>query len=246
MSHIYGIGPVLEALRAGNRRFEKIIVADGTEHKRLGELTEQARRRGIQVRREPRSALDRICGTASHQGVVAVTSSIGYADADELIACASAATLFVLLDGIEDPHNLGAIIRTAECAGAAAVVVPERRAAHVTDTVVKTSAGATEHLPVAKVPNLPTFIEELKRNRFWVVGLDPSAKLSYTDYDYSGPTALVFGAEGHGLHRLVMEKCDVTVSIPMSGHIQSLNVSVAAGIVMFEAVRKRIQSAGKQ
>jgi 23S rRNA (guanosine2251-2'-O)-methyltransferase len=239
MSYIHGIGPVLEALRAGNRRIDRIIIAEGADRKRLAELIEQARLSGVQVRREPRVALDRIAVGANHQGVVAVTSMIGYADPDDLISRAGAHTLLVLLDSIEDPHNLGAIIRTAECAGAAAVVITERRAAQVTDTVVKTSAGATEHLPIARVSNLASYIDELKRSKFWVVGVDPSAKQRYTDYDYSGPVALVFGGEGHGLHRLVLSKCDVSVSVPMQGRIQSLNVSVTVGVVLFEAVRRR-------
>jgi 23S rRNA (guanosine2251-2'-O)-methyltransferase len=239
MSYIHGVGPVLEALRAGNRRIDRIIIAEGADRKRLAQLIEQARLGGVPVRREPRVALDRLAGGANHQGVVAVTSMIGYADPDDLISRAAAHTLLVLLDSVEDPHNLGAIIRTAECAGAAAVVIPERRAAQVTDTVVKTSAGATEHLPIARVSNLASYIDELKRGKFWVVGVDPSATLGYTDYEYSGPVALVFGGEGHGLHRLVLNKCDVTVSVPMLGRIQSLNVAVTVGIVLFEAVRRR-------
>ena len=241
MTYIRGIGPVLEALRAGSRRIDRIIVAEGARGGRVSELIEEARSQGVQLRREPRAALDRLAGGANHQGVVAVTSAIGYADADDLLARSGPKALMVLLDGIEDPHNLGAIIRTAECAGATAVVVPERRSAHVTETVVKTSAGATEHLPVARVQNLSKFIEALKRLSFWVVGVDPEAKLNYTDYDYSGRLALVFGAEGHGLHRLVQDKCDVTVRVPMHGQIQSLNVSVTVGVVLFEAVRRRGQ-----
>jgi len=239
MSYIYGVGPVLEALRASQRKIDRIIVADGLDRKRFAQLMEQARAAGVQIRREPRAALDRLAGGANHQGVIAMTSTIGYADADDLTASAGPGTLLVLLDGIEDPHNLGAIIRTAECAGAAAVVIPERRAAQVTETVVKTSAGATEHLPVARVTNLATYIEKLKQSGFWVVGVDPAARMAYTEYDYQGPTALVFGAEGHGLHRLILDKCDVTVSIPMRGQIQSLNVSVTVGVVLFEAVRRR-------
>ena len=145
----------------------------------------------------------------------------------------------ILLDGVEDPHNLGAIIRTAECAGAAAVVIPERRAAHVTEVVAKTAAGATEYLPVARVTNLANFIEKLKRHNVWVVGVEASGDMDYTQYDYVGAVALCFGGEGYGLHRLVRERCDVTVSIPMRGHISSLNVSVAVGVVLFEALRQK-------
>jgi 23S rRNA (guanosine2251-2'-O)-methyltransferase len=239
MTYIRGIGPVFEALKAGSRHIERIIVAEGPNRGRLAEIMNQARALGIQVRREPRAALDRLAGGASHQGVVAVTSAIAYTGADDLLDRAHPDALLILLDGIEDPHNLGAIVRTAECAGATAVIIPERRSAHVTETVVKTSAGATEHLPIARVTNLPTFIDALKRRGFWVAGVDPEGKTMYTEYDYAGPLALVFGAEGHGLHRLVRDKCDVMISVPMRGHIGSLNVSVTVGVVLFEAIRRR-------
>jgi 23S rRNA (guanosine2251-2'-O)-methyltransferase len=239
MAHIYGIGPVLEALRAGARRIERIIVAEGVAHHRLREVLDGARKFGIPVRREPRVAVDRLAGNRNHQGVIAVVSAAGYADADDLLSGANADSIFIVLDGVEDPHNLGAIIRTAECAGAAAVIIPERRAAHITDAVVKASAGATEYMRVARVTNLSNFIGALKDKGFWVVGVDQAARTAYTDYDYSGPLALIFGGEGQGLHRLVQDKCDVMVSVPMRGHIASLNVSVTAGIVLFEAVSKR-------
>ncbi|HEY6332938.1 MAG TPA: 23S rRNA (guanosine(2251)-2'-O)-methyltransferase RlmB [Blastocatellia bacterium] len=239
MTYIRGIGPVVEAMKAGSRHIERVIVVEGPNHGRLAEIINQARALGIQVRREPRAALDRLAGGANHQGVLAVTSTVGYADADDLLARTGPDTFLVLLDGIEDPHNLGAIIRTAECAGATAVVIPERRSAHVTETVVKTSAGATEHLPIARVTNLATFVDALKRRGFWIAGIDPGGKTNYTEYDYTGPLALIFGAEGHGLHRLVRDKCDVTLSVPMQGKIGSLNVSVTVGVVLFEAIRRR-------
>jgi 23S rRNA (guanosine2251-2'-O)-methyltransferase len=144
-----------------------------------------------------------------------------------------------LLDGVQDPHNLGAIIRTAECGGASAVVVPDRRAAHLTDAVAKTSAGAVEHLPLARVTNLGSFIEELKKRNVWVVGIESSGEMAYTEFNYSGALALVYGGEGSGLHRLVRERCDAVVSIPMRGKVTSLNVSVAVGVVLFEALRQR-------
>ena len=239
MAQIYGVGPVIEALRAGARRIERLVIAEGAGHHRLREILDSARKSGIPVRREPRAALDRLAGTTSHQGVIAVIGAAGYADPDDLLSKATDETVFILLDGVEDPHNLGAIIRTAECAGAAAVIIPERRAAHVTEAVVKASAGATEYMRVARVTNLAAFIEALKKKRFWVVGVEASARTAYTDYDYSGPLALVFGGEGQGLHRLVQDKCDVTVSVPMRGHVASLNVSVTVGIVLFEAINKR-------
>jgi 23S rRNA (guanosine2251-2'-O)-methyltransferase len=239
MPNIYGILPVLEALRARARRIEKILIAEGAKTDRLRDIFDAARRAGVVIRREPRVALDRMTGNASHQGVVAIIAAASYADEEELLAQVSNETLLVLLDGIEDPRNLGAIIRTAECAGASAVIIPDRRAAHITDTVVKTAAGATEYLPVACVKNLAAFIEQLKKRNVWVVGVEGDAKIAYTAYDYSGATALVFGSEGKGLHRLVRERCDALVSIPMRGRISSLNVSVAVGVTLFEAARQR-------
>lgn len=239
MSVIYGVLPVLEALRAGGRRIDRIVIAEGARDTRLREVIEAARHAHITIRREPRIALDRLTHNANHQGVVAITSAAGYADADDLLAGVTPQAIFILLDGVEDPHNLGAIIRTAECGGASAVIVPERRAAHVTDAVSKTSAGAVEHLPVARVTNLASFIEELKKRNVWVVGVEGSGEMTYTDFDYSGALALVFGGEGSGLHRLVRERCDALVKIPMRGKVTSLNVSVAVGVVLFEAIRQR-------
>lgn len=243
MAVVYGVLPVLEALKAGGRRIERVVISEGAKHERLREIIEAARGLGISVRREPRASLDRQTGRANHQGVIAVVSAASYADEVELLASISPETIFLLLDGVEDPHNLGATIRTAECAGAAAVIIPERRAAHITDVVAKTSAGAAEHLPIARVTNLAAFVEQLKKRNVWVVGVEGGAEMAYTDYDYTGAVALVFGSEGHGLHRLVRERCDVIVSIPMRGRITSLNVSVAVGVVLFEAVRQRSQKA---
>jgi 23S rRNA (guanosine2251-2'-O)-methyltransferase len=168
-----------------------------------------------------------------------MVAPVRYADEAYLLENISPETVLILLDGVEDPHNLGAIIRTAECAGATAVIIPERRAAHVTEAVAKSSAGAVEHLPVARVTNLANFIEQLKKRNVWVIGVERSADMEYTGHDYSGAVALVFGGEGHGLHRLVRERCDLLVSIPMRGRITSLNVSVAVGVVLFEAARQR-------
>ncbi|HKP11650.1 MAG TPA: RNA methyltransferase substrate-binding domain-containing protein, partial [Blastocatellia bacterium] len=167
MAHIYGVLPVIEALRSGARRIERIVVAEGARHERLREVFDLAKRARIPVRKEPRIALDRLAAGANHQGVMAVAAAASYADEDELLDRASPRALFILLDGVEDPHNLGAIIRTAECAGASAVIIPERRAAHITDAVAKTAAGATEYLPVARVTNLANFIEKLKQRNVW-------------------------------------------------------------------------------
>lgn len=239
MANIYGVLPVLEALRAGTKRIDRIVVADGARDSRLRRLIDAARSAGVPVRREPRVTLDRLTQNGNHQGVLAITSAADYADADDLLTSITPQTIFVLLDGVEDPHNLGAIIRTAECAGATGVIVPERRAAHLTDIVAKTSAGAVNYLPVARVTNLAAFIESLKSRNVWVIGVEQSRTTTYHEFDYSGPIALVFGGEGSGLHRLVRERCDVLVSIPMHGKVSSLNVSVAVGVVMFEALRQR-------
>ena len=239
MAYVFGVLPVLEALRSGGRRIERIIIADSARHERLREILEAAKRAGVPVRREPRAALDRLSNKANHQGVIGISSPASYTDESKLLAGITAESIFVLLDGIEDPHNLGAIIRTAECSGASAVVIPERRAAHITEVVAKTSAGATEYIPITRVTNLASFIEQLKKQNMWVVGVEQSGDMNYTEYDYTGAVALVFGSEGQGLHRLVRERCDTVVSIPMRGHITSLNVSVATGIVLFEAMRQR-------
>jgi 23S rRNA (guanosine2251-2'-O)-methyltransferase len=239
MPIIYGVSPVIEALRASGRRLERIVIAEGARHDRLREIIALARSAGVVIRREPRAALDRLSNQANHQGVIAVTAPVSYADETRLLAGINPETLFVLLDGVEDPHNLGAIIRTAECAGASAVVIPERRAAHITDVVAKTSAGAVEYIPVARVTNLGSFVEQLKKQSVWVVGVEGSGEMNYAAFDYKGAVALVFGGEGRGLHRLVRERCDAVVSIPMRGRITSLNVSVSVGIVLFEAIRQR-------
>jgi 23S rRNA (guanosine2251-2'-O)-methyltransferase len=239
MSTIYGVLPVLEALRAKSRRIDRIVIAEGTRDSRLKDVIEAAKRAHVPVRREPRVSLDRLTNHANHQGILAITSAASYSDADDLVSRISARTVLILLDGVEDPHNLGAIIRTAECGGASAIIVPERRAVHLTDTVAKTSAGALEHLPVARVTNLASFIEELKKHNVWVVGVESSGQMTYTEFNYSGAIALVFGGEGGGLHRLVRERCDAVVSIPMLGKVTSLNVSVAVGVVLFEALRQR-------
>jgi 23S rRNA (guanosine2251-2'-O)-methyltransferase len=181
-----------------------------------------------------------MAGNAAHQGVVAVTSAKQYSDlADVIAAKRGDYSLIVVLDGVEDPHNLGAILRTSDAAGANGIVIPERRAAAVTGTVTKASAGASEHLPIAKVTNISRSIEELKENNIWTVGLDERATQTYDALDYKMDCALVLGGEGKGLHDLVKRKCDFLVSIPMLGNVPSLNVSVAAAVVLYEIVRQR-------
>ena len=237
---VFGVLPVLEALRAGARKVEKIFLAEGAHEKRLAEIVELARQKGIVVNRVTRHKLNEMAGPdANHQGVVAVTASASYADADEIIVSVGDDALMLILDGVEDPRNFGAILRTAECAGVDGVLIPERRSVGLTETVAKSSAGATEYVKVAKVANLNRTIEELKEKNIWVVGTSADAELDHTQWDWTRPTALVLGGEGKGLHRLVAENCDVLVKIPMYGKIQSLNVSVAAGVVLFEARRQR-------
>jgi 23S rRNA (guanosine2251-2'-O)-methyltransferase len=207
---------------------------------RLQRLIEDCRRLSVPVRFLQRTELDRMAGNAAHQGVVAVTSAKQYNDlADVIAAKRDNYSLIVVLDGVEDPHNLGAILRTADAAGANGVVIPERRAATVTGTVTKASAGASEHLPIAKVTNIARSVEELKENNIWTVGLDERGAKTYDALDYKMDCALVLGGEGKGLHDLVKRKCDFLVSIPMLGKVPSLNVSVAAAVVLYEIVRQR-------
>jgi 23S rRNA (guanosine2251-2'-O)-methyltransferase len=232
------VNPVLEALIGGRRTIERVAIANGVRIGRFQELMSAARAAGVPVVRHPAEALDRAVGGRSHQGVVAWVGAARYADLDDIVARMQQRPLVVLLDGVEDPHNLGAIIRTAECAGAAGVVIPERGAVGLTDVVAKTSAGALEHLPVARVTNLVAAMESLKKAGAWVVGFDAKAPVSYTVHAFSGPTALVFGGEGRGMRRLVGERCDLLLSIPLFGNVSSLNVSVSVGVVLFEARRQ--------
>ena len=192
------------------------------------------------VRFVSRAELDQMAGNNAHQGVVAVTSAKQYNDLDDLVeAKRGQYSLLVVLDGVEDPHNLGAVIRTADASGADGVIIPERRAASVTALVAKASAGASEHLPVAKVTNIARTLEELKAKNIWTVGLDERGPQSYDSLDYNMDCAIVLGAEGKGIHQLVARKCDFLVSIPMLGKVPSLNVSVAAGVMLYEIVRQR-------
>jgi 23S rRNA (guanosine2251-2'-O)-methyltransferase len=229
MAVLMGIHPVAEALRARSP-LDRIVIAKGAGGVRIQEIVELARAASTPVRFEPRDALDRMSGGGAHQGVVALGASKKYSELEDI---SPRAKLMVLLDGVEDPHNLGAIIRTAHAAGADAVVIPERRAAGLTETVAKSSAGAIEHLPVVRVTNINRTLEELKSQGYWIYGIDERGEESYASVAWQTPTAIVLGAEGRGLHELVRKHCDVLVRIPMSGQIASLNVSVAAGIILF-------------
>jgi 23S rRNA (guanosine2251-2'-O)-methyltransferase len=244
MDRLTGIHAVREALAAG-RAFDRIVIARGRQDTRVEEIVQLARGRNISLRFEDRAQIDRLAGSKDHQGVVALAAARAAATLEDILAAANAGAghgqkgLIVLLDGVEDPHNLGAIIRTALAAGAHGVVIPERRSAGLTDTVARASAGALAHLPVAKVTNLAQTMQELKEAGYWLIGLDEDAGKNYTEADYTSPVGIILGGEGKGLHDLTRKRCDFVVSLPTTGPVKSLNVSVAAGVVLFEALRQR-------
>jgi 23S rRNA (guanosine2251-2'-O)-methyltransferase len=234
VSPLAGIHPIREALRAG-RPLDRVLVAKGASGPRVEELIELCRERGVPVRFEPRDRLDRASAGVPHQGVIAYGAAERYATLEETAAQGG---LHVVLDGVEDPHNLGAVIRTAHAAGAAAVLIPERRAAGLTETVARAAAGALAYLPVVRVVNLSRSLEDLKERGYWIYGLDERGEHRYDEVPFTQPTAIVLGGEGRGLHEHVAKRCDFLVSVPMSGGVASLNVSVAAGIVLFEWRRR--------
>lgn len=244
MDKLTGIHAVREALDA-SRTFDRILIARGRQDSRIEEIVQLARKQNVPVRFEDRRELDRLANSKDHQGVVALAAARPAATLEDILAAANKNSdhggkgLIVLLDGVEDPHNLGAIIRTALAAGAHGVVIPERRSAGLTDTVARASAGALAHLPVAKVTNLARTMQELKEAGYWLIGLDERADKSYTEADYTSPVGIVLGGEGQGLHDLTRKRCDFVVSLPTTGPVKSLNVSVAAGVVLFEALRQR-------
>jgi 23S rRNA (guanosine2251-2'-O)-methyltransferase len=241
VSPLVGIHPVREALRAG-RPLDRVIITKGAGGPRLQEVIALCRERGIPVRFEPREQLDRAANGAQHQGVVAFGSVEQYASLDDT---ASRGGLHVILDGVEDPHNLGAIIRTAHAAGAVAVVIPERRAVGLNETVARAAAGATAYLPVVRVVNITRALEDLKKHGYWIYGLDERGQETYDHVQFTKPCAIVLGAEGRGLHEHVAKNCDFLVKIPMAGEggsgVASLNVSVAAGVMLFEWKRRNPQ-----
>jgi 23S rRNA (guanosine2251-2'-O)-methyltransferase len=244
MNYIYGINAVAEGLKARARSISWVAVSKERHDLRLQRVVDECRKQGVAVRFVSRAELDQMAGNNAHQGVVAVTSAKQYNDLDDLVeAKRGQYSLLVVLDGVEDPHNLGAVIRTADASGADGVVIPERRAASVTALVAKASAGASEHLPVAKVTNIARTLEELKAKNIWTVGLDERGPQNYDSLDYNMDCAIVLGAEGKGVHDLVAKKCDFLVSIPMLGKVPSLNVSVAAGVMLYEIVRQRRKQA---
>jgi len=238
MNWLTGFHAVEEALKAG-RPLDRIVVARGRHGERVEAVVRLAKANGVPVRFEDRQQIDRLAGTREHQGVAALGAAKPAVELEELLRLKTGHGLLVLLDGIEDPHNLGAIVRTSLAAGASGVVIPERRAAGLTDTVERASAGALAHLPVARVKNLVRAMEEMKEAGYWLVGLDERSEKSYTGADLKSSVGIVLGREGEGLHELTRKRCDFLVSIPTTGPVRSLNVSVAAGVMLFEAVRQR-------
>ncbi|HLQ79390.1 MAG TPA: 23S rRNA (guanosine(2251)-2'-O)-methyltransferase RlmB [Terriglobia bacterium] len=236
-NQICGVHAVYEALKAGNPPIERIHVGRETRSPKLQDVLELARQRSVPVRREDRTVLERMAPDTSHQGIIAICGEFRYQPIDVLFAKPNPCV--VVLDGVEDPHNLGAVIRTAEASHASGIVVPERHAAPLSATVAKASAGALAHVPVVRVGNLVSFLEQSKKKGVWVVGVDASGEKLWTDFDYTVPVALVFGGEHRGLRRLVREHCDAVVRLPMLGKVESLNVSVTAGVVLYEVIRQR-------
>jgi len=238
---IVGRKPVLEALRS-RQPLEKVIIAFGTHGKAIDDIRREARRNGVPVTEVDREKFRQIADESSAQGVAAIGAAKAYVEVEDLLEIArqrSEKPFLLILDEIEDPHNLGALIRTAECAGVHGVIIPRHHSASINETVAKTSAGASLHLPAARVANIVQTIEFLKENEVWVIGTDSSGEKPYSEADYSGPIAVVVGNEGRGIRKLVKEKCDFLVRIPLRGKVASLNASVAGALVLFEAARKR-------
>ena len=239
MQIVFGIHPVLECLKAKARPIERILVVQGTSNRSLQEIIDLARQRSVPVRFEPKAGLDRQSGGGTHQGVLAICESSATLDLEDLLDGLSALPLLVALDSIEDPRNLGAILRTCAASGVEGVLLPKDHSAGLSETVAKTAAGALDHLKIAKVTNLVNALKKLKEKGIWIAGVETGQTKPYHELDCTMPLALVVGNEDSGLRRLVRETCDFLVSIPTPGPIHSLNVSVAAGIVLFEALRQR-------
>jgi 23S rRNA (guanosine2251-2'-O)-methyltransferase len=241
MSQIEGRNPVLEALRAG-RSINKLLVAKGSREGSIREVLALAREKGVLVQEVDRARLDTLAGGRAHQGVIALVAAHRYYEVDEILARAKEKgedPLILILDGIEDPQNLGSLLRTADAAGVHGVIIPERRAVGLTETVAKVSAGAMEYVLVARVTNIARTIEELKEAGLWVVGTHQEGKELYHQARLTGPLAVVIGSEGKGIGRLVAEKCDFMVRLPMLGHVTSLNAAVAGAILIYEVRRQR-------
>jgi len=247
MEVLYGLHPVEEAIRSGSRQLDHVSVARERRDERLERLIQLCRTAGIRVALEPRDQLTRLARTDAHQGVLAIVRERQFLGIEDLLTRKEEEQhrFFLALDGIEDPHNLGALLRTADGAGVDGVILPERRSAPVTATVAKTSAGASEHVRIARVTNLVRSLEQMKQKHVWVLGLDERGTPDYTEFDFKTDCVLVLGREGAGLHDLVKKTCDHLLRIPMAGQVSSLNVSVAGAVVMYEAMRQRREQAEK-
>ena len=238
---LYGLHAVREALRAGTRPLQRLLVQRAD--RQFSDIVQQAKAKRIPVHIEPPAAFDRLVPDGKHQGVVAYLAAKAYSSLEEILERArlrGEAPILVILDGVEDPHNLGAVLRTAEAAGVHGVFIPERRAVGLTSVVAKASAGAIDHMLVARAVNLARLIEELKEEKMWIYGVEPTAKKPFTAIDMTGPIALVFGGEGAGIRPGILKGCDDRISIPMKGMVESLNVSAAVAVTLFEAVRQRM------
>ena len=235
---VYGLQPVLNLLEEGSP-VERIVVARGRHGSGLRGIVDGARRRGIPVRQEDRRHLDRLSGHGDHQGVVAWTAALPYHDAADVLAALTSPALLLVLDGVQDPRNLGALLRTAAAAGVHGVFIPTRGAVGLTATVIKASAGLAGRVPVARVGNLARFLENLKARGIWVIGVEAAGKPLWGAFDLTQPVALVMGGEGGGLRPLLRRRCDVNLALPMAAGIDSLNVSVAFGIACYEVLRQR-------
>ncbi|HLJ77747.1 MAG TPA: 23S rRNA (guanosine(2251)-2'-O)-methyltransferase RlmB [Acidobacteriaceae bacterium] len=238
MEFLYGLHPVEEALRSGSRQFDHVCIARERHDHRLSQIVDLCRKSGVKTRLEPREALTRLVRTTAHQGVVAVVRERDFLDIDDLLT-GPEPRLVLALDGVEDPQNLGALLRTAEAAGVDGVILTERRSAPLSPVALKASAGAAEHLRLARVVNIVRAIETLKEHNLWCVGLDERGSQDYDAYDFTSNTIIVVGREGAGLHELVRRTCDHLLRIPMAGKVSSLNVSAAGAVVLFEAARQR-------
>jgi 23S rRNA (guanosine2251-2'-O)-methyltransferase len=242
MEILYGLHPVEEALRSGSRKFDHVCIARERHDQRLQQLVDACRENGVRLRFEPKEELTRLAKSAGHQGIVAVVRTREFLDLEDLLTgpdTGTASRLLLALDGIEDPQNLGALLRTADASGVDGVLLTERRAAPLSAVAIKASAGAAEHVRIARVVNLVRALEQLKEQNIWCVGLDERGNTSYDEYDFTSNTVIVLGREGDGLHDLVRRTCDHLLRIPMSGGVSSLNVSAAGAVVMFEAARQR-------
>jgi 23S rRNA (guanosine2251-2'-O)-methyltransferase len=244
METLYGLHPVEEALRSGTRRFDHVCVARERTDARLLKLVEECRAAGVRIRSESRDHLTLLARNPGHQGVVALVRERSFLELDDLLVPfasgeSTSAPLMLALDGVEDPQNLGALLRVADGAGVSGVVLTERRSAPLSPVAVKASAGAAEHVRIARVVNLVRALEQVKQANIWCVGLDERGTADYTEYDFTASCMLVLGREGAGLHDLVRRTCDHLLRIPMAGHVSSLNVSAAGAVVLYEAFRQR-------